>query len=393
MLLAGVLQAVAPTVAYHVGAGRTPEIAPALRQGFWLALLLSLPGVALLAWPGPLLALADVPPEVAAQAAAYMRATAWGLPAVLLYRTFYAFTNAIGHPRVLMLIGAAMAAGHVPLAWALVHGQPGWLGLPALGGAGCGLSTAIMGWLALAFGLAHLLRSPVYRPYAVLSRWTPPRARPLGQLLRLGLPMGLSGFIEITSFTLIAVFAARMGADTVAGHRIIANFTGLIYMAPLSLSIATLVLVGQAHGARDGARVRATVRVALALAAGQALLTGLLLWLAQGPLLAPWTQDPAVLAIASGLVAYLCVYQFFDGLQTVLGHALRGLKITLLPMALHALCFWGVGLAGGHWLSFQAGARAAHPSVAGFWEACVLATLLATLALGLLLRQALKTRP
>lgn len=392
MLLSGVLQAVAPTVAHHVGAGHTREIGPTLRQGFWLALMLSVPGVLVLAWPAPLLALADVPPEVAAKATAYMQATAWGLPAMLLYRTFYAFTNAVGHPRVLMGISALMVAAHLPLAWSLANGRLGWLGLPALGGPGCGLSTAVMAWLALACGLLHLARSPDYRPYAVLRHWAPPQARPLGRLLRLGLPMGLSGFIEITSFTLIAVFASRLGAETVAGHRIVANFTGLIYMMPLSLSIATLVLVGQAHGARDWARARTTVRVGLRLACAQALLTGALLWLLREPLLALWTRDPAVRAVSLGLVAYLCIYQLFDGIQTVLGHALRGLKITLLPMLLHSLCFWGVGLAGGYWLSFHAGGRALRPSVAGFWEACVLATLLACLLLGPLLRQAFRAR-
>lgn len=106
MLLTGTLQAVAPTVAHHVGARRQQAIGPALQQGFWLALLLAVPGVALLLSPGYLLKLAAVPPEAAAKAADYLAATAIGLPAVLFYRTFYAFNNAVGRPRVLMAISA-----------------------------------------------------------------------------------------------------------------------------------------------------------------------------------------------------------------------------------------------------------------------------------------------
>ena len=41
MLLTGTLQAVAPTIAHHVGARRQEAIGPALQQGFWLALLLA----------------------------------------------------------------------------------------------------------------------------------------------------------------------------------------------------------------------------------------------------------------------------------------------------------------------------------------------------------------
>ena len=45
--LAGILQAVAPTVAHLHGGGRAGEIAGALQQAFWLALLLAVLGEAL----------------------------------------------------------------------------------------------------------------------------------------------------------------------------------------------------------------------------------------------------------------------------------------------------------------------------------------------------------
>ncbi|MFC5770523.1 MATE family efflux transporter [Thauera sinica] len=383
MLLTGTLQAVAPTVAHHYGAGRGDEIGPALQQGFWLAAMLAVPGTLALAHPGPLLGLADVPPDVAGKAEAYLRATAFGLPAVLLYRTFYAFNNAVGRPRALMAFSAISTSAHIPLAWALTNGR---FGLPELGGSGCGVSTAAVSWLAAACGLIYLLRNPAYRPYRIFSRWQAPRPRAIGGLLRLGVPMGLSTFIDITSFTLIAIFAARLGAETVAGHRVIANLTGLIYMLPLALSISTLVLVGQAAGAHDWRRARATARVGLSLTAGFAVAIGIVLWLVREPVVAYSTTDPTVRTIALGLVVYLCLYQGFDGLQTVAAHALRGYKVTLLPMALHTLCFWGIGLSGGYWLSFHAPWRLAAPSVAGFWEGCVLATVVATVLFGSLLR-------
>ena len=383
MLLGGILQAVAPTVAHHVGAGRTGEIGPALQQGFWLAAMLALPGVAVLLAPGPLLALAEVPPDVAELASRYLAATAAGLPALLFYRSFYAFNNAVGRPRALMAISAIVTSVHLPLAWALTNGAAG---LPELGGAGCGVSTAIINWLALLCGLTYLVRNRAYRQYHLFSRWRPPHPGELGKLLRLGLPMGLSTFIDISSFTLIAILVARLGVETVAGHRVIANFTGVIYMLPLALSIATMVLVGQAVGANDPARARLTARLGMGLAGGVALVMGILLWLLREPLVGLSTTDPAVQGVALGLVLYLCFYQGFDGLQTVAAHALRGYKVTLLPMLVHTFCFWGIGLAGGYWLSFHAPWRAEAPTVAGFWEACVLATLAATLLFGALLR-------
>ena len=95
-------------------------------------------------------------------------------------------------------------------------------------------------------------------------------------------------------------------------------------------------------------------------------------------------------AVALGQVVWLLLYQAFDALQTVAAHALRGYKVTLLPMVVHTLCFWGIGLAGGYWLSFHAAWRIDAPSVAGFWQACVLATLVATFVFGAMLRAVAK---
>lgn len=382
MLLVGILQSVAPTVAHLVGGGRHSEIGATLQQGFWLAALLALPGTLTLAFPQPLLGLAGVPPDAAEKAGAYLRATAVGLPAILLYRTFYAFNNAVGKPRALMMISLIATAIHVPLAWALTNGH---LGFDALGATGCGISTAMVAWISLCCGLAYLSRNPSYQAFRIFHYWRGPQAARLLALLRLGLPMGMSTFIEITSFTLIALFVARLGAEAVAGHRIVANLAALVYMLPLSLSTATLVLVGQAAGAHEWHRARTVIRVGLLLSTGVATLIGILLWLVREPLMALSTDDVAVRAIALALLPYICLYQLFDAAQTLASHALRGYKVTLLPMALHTLCFWGVGLGCGYWLSFHAGQRAAAPSVAGFWEGGLLSTILASILFGGLL--------
>lgn len=384
MLLMGTLQSVGPIIAHHVGAKRRSDIAPALQQGFWLALLLSIPGVLLLLNPHTLLRLADVPENVLGGAADYMAAAAMGLPALLLYRTFYEFNNAVGKPRVLMVFSAIITSVHIPLAYVLAHGL---MGLPELGGTGCGVSTAIVNWLALLCCLVYALWDKDYIKYHLFARLHPPSLRALGQQMRLGLPMGLSTFIDISSFTLIAILVARLGAETVAGHRVVANFTGLIYMLPLSIAISTMVLVGHANGAQDSRRSKLTAKLGLGMAASMGLMIGVALWFLREPLIALSSQDPAVQQVALGLVAYLCLYQFFDGFQTVASYALRGYKVTLVPMVFHTFCFWGIGLCGGYWLSFYAPWRHGQPSVQGFWEATVLATLAASVLFGVLLRQ------
>ncbi len=383
--LVGILQAVAPTVAHLHGAGRDAEVAGALQQALWLALLLAVPGVALLLHPDALLALSHIEPGVEAKARGYLAMLAWGMPAALLYRTFYAFSNALGNPRPLMLISLGGTLLHGLLAWSLVTGQ--WGGA-ALGVLGCGISNATVGWFGLCCSATYLAFSRRLAPYQLLAGWQMPRARPLRQLLRLGLPMGFSNFVEISAFTFIALFVAQLGASTVAGHRIVANLAAICYMLPLALAIATLSQVGQAAGARDWQRARSAVAAGLLLAGTLSSLLGLLLWLIAETLIDAYTADVSVQTVSLSLIVYVALYQIFDAVQTIAAYALRGYKITFAPMLVHILCFWGIGLSGGWLLAFKAPAPL---GVAGFWIASLLSLVLAATLLGTLLWRAIKT--
>jgi MATE family multidrug resistance protein len=379
--LVGIVQAVAPVVAHLHGARRQDEVAGVLQQGFWLALFLAVPGILFLRAPDFALAPFAMDVEVGAKVRDYLAWLAWSLPAALLYRTFYAFCNALGRPRVLMGIGLAALALHGLLAWGLA--LVGWTG-EALGVAGCAISNVAVGWLACLGGAAWLHCGELGRRYRPFSAWQAPRWKTWRELLRIGLPMGFSNLVEITAFTLVSLFVAGLGATVVAGHRIVANLSALTYMLPLSLAIACMAAVGQALGARDFSGVRALVRAGMAMAAIGSLAVGLLLWLAAFPLVAAYTDDAAVRAVALGLLGYVAIYQFFDALQTIAGHVLRAYRVTFVPMLIQTFCFWGIALGGGAWLCY----RAPTPlGVAGFWLAAVLSlTAAAALLLPLLRR-------
>lgn len=381
--LVGILQAVAPVVAHLHGAGQDDKVADVLQQGFWLAVLLAIPGILFLTHPGAVLGISSMDSVVEAKVRQYLGLLAWSLPAALFYRTFYAFCNALGKPRVLMSIGLLSLALHALLAWGFA--AQGWLGEP-LGVAGCALSNVLVGWLACAGGALYLQLGPLGKRYRPFANWSRPRWSTWRELLRLGVPMGFSNLVEITSFTLISLFVASLGATVVAGHRIVANLSALTYMLPLSLAIATMAALGQALGARDAPRVRATVRAGLALSAVSSSLVGLLLWLSAKPVVAAYTDDPDVRLIAVGLVGYVAIYQFFDALQTVAGHCLRAYRVTFVPMLVQTFCFWGIGLLGGAWLCY----RWTPPlGVAGFWMASVLSLICAAALLLPLLRKAM----
>jgi MATE family multidrug resistance protein len=377
--LSGIVQAVSPIVAQMKGAGRDGELAGVLHQGFWLALILAVPGVLCLLFPDPLLELSSLEPVVEAKARAYLAVLAWGVPAVLLYRAFYAFCIAVGLPRPLMTISLICTLIHGGLASMLVGSE--WNGAP-LGVVGCGVSNALIGWLALAAGALHMRASARLKGYRLFAGWLGPRWKTQKALLRLGTPMGLSGFIEISAFTFVALFVARLGTEVVASHRIVANLGGVCYMLPLSLGLATLPCVGHAVGARDWRRARVSAVAGILIACMVSASFGAALWFGRSALIDAYTADPALRAICVSLIAYLAANQFCDAIQTVAAHALRGYKITFVPMLAHVAAFWGVGLFGGWWLAF----RAPQPmGITGFWLAMLLSIIFAAIFLGGLL--------
>ncbi len=377
----GVLYALAPIVGQLYGARRLAAIGAEIRQGLWLAGFLTAGGCLILLFPQPLLSLAQASPELNAKASSYLQILALALPASLGFRIYGAFNTAIARPRAVMLIQVAALALKVPLnAWFIFGG----LGLPAMGGPGCALATALTAWLSLAAGWAILRWSPSYREFMLFGaglgrpQWQAQRT-----LLRLGIPMGLSYLIEVSAFTFMALFIARLGETAVAGHQVTANFTTVLYMLPLAIASASGTLVAHALGARDPALARRIGNTGIRLAAGIAAGAGVAVWLGRETIVRAYTPDPAIIATALPLFAFVGFYHFFDALQVSAAYILRAYRITLVPTVIYALMLWGVGLGGGYLLGFDLlGMAPGLPAgAAGFWLGNSASVLLAALFL------------
>jgi len=200
--------------------------------------------------------------------------------------------------------------------------------------------------------------------------------------------MGLSYFVEITAFTLMAIFIARLGPEVLAGHRVVANLSAMVYMFPLAIGTATAALVGQAVGSGNEPEARNLARAGFRIACLGSGLLALVLWGFRAELAWLGSPDPAVQAVAIGLITYVAGYQLFDAAQTIAAFALRGYHVTLVPLGVHLAAFWLIGLFGGYVLAFDGllWMGIAPMGAAGFWCAALGATLLAAIGLvGLLI--------
>ena len=387
----GVVVAAGPIVGQFFGAKKLPEAGHQLHQAAWLALGLSLVGCTLLVFPWPFLALSQAPPEVEAKVRQYLGALAFALPAALLFAAYRGFSNAVSRPKAVMVIQLAGLGLKLPLSAALVFGVPG-LGIPSLGVLGCGIATALAMWAQVLAGLWVLKRDRFYAPFALGGGLRAPDRRALGAQLRLGVPMGASILIEVTGFSFMAIFIARLGATAVAGHQLAANLVSILFMLPLALGNATGTLVAQRIGARDLAAARRLGWHGLQMALALAALLGALIYALRERVVQLYTGDAAVVAAALPLLAWVALFHTADAAQCVASFVLRAWRIATLPMFIFALSLWGVGLGGGYVLAFDLTGLTppALLGARGFWTASTAGLVLAALLLGGLLALVLR---
>ena len=376
--LMSVVQAVSPIIAHHFGADDRAAVARDAREGIWLALYCGLVPLLLVPLAPPLLVALRIDPALAQRTGVFLWGIVLGLPAALVYRSLTFYSSSINQTRPVMVLAWIGLAVNAFLNWVLIYGH---LGLPAMGGAGCGWATGIGMWVSLAALAAWTARASAYRRYYLWRDWRRPAWEAQKRLLRLGLPMGGAGVAEVAAFCSVAVLVGRFGDAQIAANQIALNFSALIFMFPMGISAAMTVRVGQALGAGDAraARHSAWSGVGVGLVfAGLAMLPIIAL---RHPAAALYSSDPAVQALAADLLLFAAFWQLFDATQVCAIGGLRGYKVTVLPMVLMLCAFWGLGVPVGVWLGWYGALGSGPLKVYGFWAGLVLG--LVTVSLGL----------
>ena len=148
----------------------------------------------------------------------------------------------------------------------------------------------------------------------------------------------------------MALLVAREGMYVTGGHQITANLIALCYMLPMSVGIASASLTAQAIGARDMIRARQTGWAGLSISMVGAVLAITLVVSGKQAILAAYTDDMKVAAMAAALLQILPYFHICDALQCVNSYLLRAYKVAVVPMLLQIVALIVIGLIGGWWL-------------------------------------------
>lgn len=369
----GCLLPLTPLMAQHVGAREPEKAVHLLRQGMILALMLSAFFLALFYAASWHLGAFGLEPELAALSGGYLRSIMWGFPAMLIFSCVRSLTEGHVNTRPAMIIGLIGLACNVPANYVLIFGK---CGLPALGAVGCGIASAICYWCMCLAMLVYAAREGEFRRMGPLFAplWRNFRVDwpLLGRVMRLGVPSAFAMFFEVCLFALTALLLAPLGAMVVAGHQVALNYSSMIFMLPMSLSITVAIRVGWCLGARKPGAARVAARTALATGFMFAALCAVLTLCFRQEIVYVYGDTPAVVNLAVALLGYVACYQIVDAMQTIGQGVLRGYNDTRVISLVSCTAYWLIGLPLGwvltytDWIVPALGAR-------GFWTAYIIA--------------------
>jgi len=366
MFAMGLAAAAAPLAAQAMGRRHrsASEVRSAVSAALWLVTLYAV-AAGIVLWNGAaILRTIGQEPHLADLAGEYLRALLWGVAPALWFLVIRSFLSAVERPRAALVvtIGAIVLNGVVN--WILMFGN---LGAPAMGVVGAGIASALSN-LFMAGGLIVFVTAERrLRRFHLLSRLWPPDPRRLMEVIRVGVPIGVTMGLEGAVFNASAFIMGAFGEAALAAHAMALQLAAITFMVPLGISQAATVRVGLAAGRVDPEAIRRAGRIAYALGMGFMTVAALVFLLMPQPIIGLFIDidEPAnqpVITMAATFLALAGVFQLADGAQVLGAGALRGLKDTRVPMVFAAIGYWGVGLPVGVALAFPLGVGAA-----GLW--------------------------
>lgn len=364
LALSGILMAVTPLTAQAFGAQDQKQIRRHFQQGVYLALLLGFLVICFIEPISRLVYLLDAEADVSLQAQEYLLAVGWGLPAVIFYQALRSFNDGMHNTRPQMYISLFALLANIPLNYLLIYGH--W-GLPELGPKGCGIATAIVMWLEAILMTLFCLR---HKPYQPLNLWRGFSAIDWQQqkaLLALGVPIGLSIFTEVSMFSMISLFLAQLGNAVVAAHQVAMSFSGMIFMLPLSLSMAITLRAGFYLGAGQQTNANRSGLIGMSTSLAVAFCSCFIMLNFPSLITAIYSKEAEVQTLAASLLMLAAIYQFSDAIQVSAAGTLRAYKDTQIPFLIMLVAYWGVGLPLGYQLAFSTDLNPQAFGVKGFW--------------------------
>lgn len=347
--LTGILLAITPIIAQYVGAKQRDKVPYSVMQGVYIsvviALVVTVIGGFLL---NPILDLMKLESEVREIAKEYLIGLSFGIVPLFIYSVLRSFIDALGHTRVTMIITLSSLPINVIFNYLLIFGK---FGFPELGGAGAGYATAITYWLIVVLSIWIILSRTPFSEYRVFGKLYSVSFSSWGEILKLGLPIGFAIFFETSIFSAVTLLMSEFSTITIAAHQVAINFSTLLYMIPLSISMALTIVVGYEIGAKRFNDAKQYSLLGICIAVVMALVCASIIIVLQEPIAKMYSTDTAVIELTTQFLIYAIFFQLSDAIAAPIQGALRGYKDVNTTFVMTLISYWVIGLPVGYALA------------------------------------------
>ncbi|WP_299002159.1 MATE family efflux transporter [uncultured Shewanella sp.] len=341
LFVQGLLMAFTPVFAHLHGANEEKKIQPLVFQAIYIALIGSVGVILFLSLSERIFNQMQLEPDLIKVSVQYINGLIWGVPAFILYQVLRGCSEGISHTLPTMIIGFVGLAVNIPANYIFIYGK---LGMPAMGGAGCGIATALVFWAMFIAMLIYMQLDRKFTHVRIFNALNLPDIQTIVQMSKHGFPIAMALFFEVSLFAVIALLLAPLGANIVAGHQIALNFSSIVFMLPLSIGIAASIRVGYYLG-QDKAHLSALVtKLALIMSFSLAIITAAITIVFRHNIAQLYNKNPEVISLAGSLMLLAALYQLSDSIQVVAAGALRGYKDTKSALYITLVSYWFIGM-------------------------------------------------
>ncbi len=336
-----VLTIIGPMVSRLLGAGCEGKVGLLLNNAKLLAVFLMIVEVVALLAGREVFALVSDDACMVQVAQDYLHFLIFAVPASVMIRVLQGHFEGYGHTRPAMLISCMGLLLNIPLNYIFVFG---WGSIPAMGGAGCGLTTTLIHYLMAAALIVLMVVYPRYRRNLV-HMWANRAVewRVVRDIFSKGTPLGVASLCEMSFFCIVTLVIAPLGVMAVGAHQIAINVSALLFMFPLSLSVAASIRSAFHVGARDVSRFNALLRTSVSFMLLVVVLSAVLTIFFRKEIIACYTDDAAIIDTAAMLLVMCAIYQLPDAHQALMSGLLRGCHDTKAITWVNMFSYWVVG--------------------------------------------------
>ena len=289
-------------------------------------------------------------------------------------------------PRVAMFITLAALTLNAGFNYVLILGVGPF---PAMGLMGSATATLLSRVFMAGAILIYIYRAGLFKSYFQVAFVKLSTQQYVLDILRLGLPGGLTLMFEIALFSVAALMIGWLGENELAAHQIAINLASTTYMAATGISTTAAIRVGAAIGRQSQAEARRAGVAAFMLSAGVMAVFALVFFTANHWLVGLYIRDNTDVAqIAASLVIVGGLFQLSDGVQVVGVGALRGLSDVKVPTWITLFSYWVVAMPLSYVLGFTA-----HLGVTGIWVGLLVGLTVAAILLTIRFFGLLKPHP